>query len=76
MKINSDLGYEPVLIRSSLRMRLLGRMQELRENYEILMSKERKNCMCTAMLYDPKIINLRKKLQGFRSGTANFMNAS
>ena len=23
-------------------------------NYEILMSKERKNCMCTAMLYDPK----------------------
>jgi hypothetical protein len=23
-------------------------------NYEILVSKERKNCMCTAMLYDPK----------------------
>jgi hypothetical protein len=23
-------------------------------NYEILMSKERKNCLCTAMLYDPK----------------------
>ncbi len=23
-------------------------------NYEILMSKDRKNCMCTAMLYDPK----------------------
>jgi hypothetical protein len=23
-------------------------------NYDILMSKERKNCMCTAMLYDPK----------------------
>ena len=22
-------------------------------NYDILMSKERKNCMCTAMLYDP-----------------------
>ena len=22
-------------------------------NYEILMSKDRKNCMCTAMLYDP-----------------------
>jgi hypothetical protein len=22
-------------------------------NYEILMGKERKNCMCTAMLYDP-----------------------
>jgi hypothetical protein len=23
-------------------------------NYDILMSKERKNCLCTAMLYDPK----------------------
>ncbi|MEN9382557.1 MAG: hypothetical protein RI940_1440, partial [Bacteroidota bacterium] len=23
-------------------------------NYEILMSKDRKNCMCTAMLYEPK----------------------
>src|SRR5258708_2039960 len=23
-------------------------------NYDILVSKERKNCMCTAMLYDPK----------------------
>ena len=22
-------------------------------NYDILMSKDRKNCMCTAMLYDP-----------------------
>jgi len=22
-------------------------------NYDILMSKERKNCFCTAMLYDP-----------------------
>jgi hypothetical protein len=23
-------------------------------NYDILMSKDRKNCLCTAMLYDPK----------------------
>jgi len=23
-------------------------------NYDILMSKDRKNCMCTAMLYEPK----------------------
>ena len=23
-------------------------------NYDILMSKERKNCMCTAMLFEPK----------------------
>jgi uncharacterized protein YeaC (DUF1315 family) len=23
-------------------------------NFDILMSKERKNCLCTAMLYDPK----------------------
>src|SRR3712207_9062473 len=23
-------------------------------NYDILMSKERKNCLCTAMLFDPK----------------------
>ena len=24
------------------------------KNYEILMSKDRKNCMCTGMLYDPQ----------------------
>jgi hypothetical protein len=30
-------------------------------NYEILMSKDRKNCMCTAMLYILKTIMSQKK---------------
>ena len=53
MKINSELGYEPVTY------------SELKDddqfwagcksciNFDILTSKSRKNCLCTAMLYDP-----------------------
>ena len=54
MKINSDLGYEPVTYSELTQDEDFWAGCKSCVNYEILMSKERKNCMCTAMLYDPK----------------------
>ncbi|HTB51696.1 MAG TPA: GNAT family N-acetyltransferase [Ferruginibacter sp.] len=54
MKINSDLGYEPVTYSELTNDDEFWAGCKSCVNYDILMSKERKNCMCTAMLYDPK----------------------
>jgi N-acetylglutamate synthase-like GNAT family acetyltransferase len=54
MKINSDLGYEPVTYSELTDDENFWAGCRSCVNYEILMSKDRKNCMCTAMLYDPK----------------------
>lgn len=53
MKINSDLGYEPVTYSELTNDEAFWKGCRSCVNYEILMSKDRKNCMCTAMLYDP-----------------------
>lgn len=53
MKINSDLGYEPVTYSELTNDEEFWKGCQSCVNYEILKSKERKNCMCTAMLYDP-----------------------
>ncbi len=54
MKINSDLGYEPVTYSELTQDEAFWAGCKSCVNYDILMSKERKNCMCTAMLFDPK----------------------
>ena len=54
MKINSELGYEPVTYSELTQDEAFWAGCKSCVNYEILMSKERKICMCTAMLYDPK----------------------
>ncbi len=54
MKINSDLGYEPVTYSELTQDEKFWAGCKSCVNYEILMSKDRKNCLCTAMLYDPK----------------------
>ena len=54
MKINSDLGYEPVTYSELTDDEEFWAGCKSCVNFDILMSKERKNCMCTAMLYDPK----------------------
>lgn len=53
MKINSDLGYEPVTYSELTDDEEFWAGCKSCVNYDILISKERKNCMCTAMLYDP-----------------------
>jgi N-acetylglutamate synthase-like GNAT family acetyltransferase len=54
MKINSELGYEPVTYSELTDDEEFWAGCKSCMNYEILMSKDRKNCMCTAMLYEPK----------------------
>ncbi len=54
MKINSELGYEPVTYGELTDDENFWAGCKSCVNYDILMSKGRKNCLCTAMLYDPK----------------------
>lgn len=53
MKINSDLGYEPVTYSELTQDEDFWKGCQSCVNFEILKMKDRKNCMCTAMLYDP-----------------------
>ncbi len=54
MKINSELGYEPVTYSELTDDETFWAGCKSCVNYDILTSKNRKNCMCTAMLFDPK----------------------
>ena len=53
MKINSDLGYEPVTYSELTQDEDFWKGCQSCVNYEILKSKDRKNCLCTGMLYEP-----------------------
>jgi N-acetylglutamate synthase-like GNAT family acetyltransferase len=61
MKINSELGYEPVTYSELTDDEEFWAGCKSCVNYEILMSKDRKNCMCTAMLYEPKLSTTAKE---------------
>ncbi|TNE82150.1 MAG: GNAT family N-acetyltransferase [Bacteroidetes bacterium] len=65
MKINSDLGYEPVTYQELTTDEDFWSGCKSCVNYDILMAKERKNCLCTAMLYNPEE-NVIKKWKGRR----------
>jgi len=54
MKINSELGYEPVTYSELTQDEAFWSGCKSCVNFDILTSKNRKNCLCTAMLYDPK----------------------
>ena len=62
MKINSELGYEPVTYSELTDDEMFWKGCESCVNFEILKSKERKNCLCTAMLFDPATIALGDQL--------------
>jgi hypothetical protein len=53
MKINSDLGYEPVTYSELTTDEAFWKGCQSCVNFDILTSKNRKNCLCTAMLFDP-----------------------
>ncbi len=53
MKINSELGYEPVTYSELTQDENFWKGCQSCVNYDILTMKERKNCLCTAMLWDP-----------------------
>lgn len=54
MKMNHELGFEPVTYSELTSDEVFWENCKSCVNCPILMSKERKNCLCTAMLYDPK----------------------
>ncbi len=53
MKINSELGYEPVTYSELTDDEEFWKGCRSCVNFDVLTSKNRKNCLCTAMLYDP-----------------------
>ena len=53
MKINSELGYKPVTYSELTNDDEFWSGCRSCVNYPILLNKERKNCLCTAMLYNP-----------------------
>ncbi len=65
MKINSDLGYEPVTYQELTTDEEFWNGCKSCVNHSILMAKERSNCLCTAMLYNPEE-SIAKKWKGRR----------
>lgn len=63
MKINSDMGYRPVTFSELTQDETFWNGCQSCPNYDILTSKDRKGCLCTGMLYDPKKEEKRKKQQ-------------
>ena len=53
MKINSEIGYRPVTYSELTDDEQFWKGCASCVNYPILLSKEHKNCLCTAMLFDP-----------------------
>ncbi len=53
MKINSELGYEPVTFSELTTDEVFWQGCQSCPNYDILTRTERKMCLCTGMLYDP-----------------------
>ncbi len=76
MKINSELGYEPVTYSELTDDEEFWAGCKSCVNYEILMSKDRKNCMCTAMLYEPKLTSTAEETLNPSSSASSAENTT
>ena len=54
MKLNSDLGYKPVTFSELTDDQSFWDGCQTCRNYDVLTRTERKMCLCTGMLFDPK----------------------
>lgn len=63
MKINAELAYKPVIYSELTHDEAFWSGCKTCVNYEILMSKNRQNCLCTAMLFVPKNDNEQTKVE-------------
>ncbi|HAH51714.1 MAG TPA: GNAT family N-acetyltransferase [Balneola sp.] len=61
MKINSGLGYKPVTFSELTQDETFWNGCQSCPNYDILSRNDRKNCLCTGMLYDPQHPNNKPK---------------
>lgn len=64
MKINSELGYKPVTFSELTDDEAFWKGCQSCVNYDILQRTNRKHCLCTGMLYDPKWEEEKKKAGG------------
>lgn len=60
MKMNSDLGYKPVPFSELTDDQTFWDGCQTCQNYDVLTRTNRKMCLCTGMLYDPKIKDKNK----------------
>lgn len=61
MKINYELGYKPTTFSELTDDPEFWKGCQTCKNFDILTRTERKMCLCTAMLYDPKIQEKKKE---------------
>lgn len=57
MKLNSNLGYKPVTFSELTNDQSFWDGCQTCKNYDVLTRTNRKMCLCTGMLFDPKIKN-------------------
>ncbi|WP_242202729.1 GNAT family N-acetyltransferase [Aestuariivivens insulae] len=60
MKMNSDLGYKPVPFSELTDDQSFWDGCQTCKNYDVLTRTNRKMCLCTGMLYDPKVKEKKK----------------
>jgi GNAT superfamily N-acetyltransferase len=63
MKLNSDLGYKPVTFSELIDDQIFWDGCQTCKNYDVLTRTNRKMCLCTGMLFDPKNIESAEKSQ-------------
>jgi N-acetylglutamate synthase-like GNAT family acetyltransferase len=63
MKLNSDLGYKPVTFSELTTDQTFWDGCRTCRNYDVLTRTNRKMCLCTGMLFDPKNQNKKKPEQ-------------
>ena len=82
MKMNTQLGYQPVTFDDLTDDEAFWRGCEGRVNVEVLRERHRKFCICTAMLFDPEehlpakipqdVINRINRLEGLATTSQEF----
>lgn len=63
MKMNTELGYKPVHFSELTDDPTFWDGCQTCKNYDVLTRTDRKMCLCTGMLYDPKSKNINEKKQ-------------
>ena len=63
MKINSELGYRPVTFSELTDDDIFWKGCESCVNYPTLIANGRKNCLCTAMLFDPEVDHITASMK-------------
>ncbi len=61
LKINSELGFRPVTFSELTSDEAFWGGCKTCKNYDVLMRTNKKMCLCTGMLYDPKAVAVKKE---------------